>query len=117
MPVKNVNITQQSFSVQFQDLLVQTNGNISVDSAGSVLELAKRAGVDLYSYTGDQLTSITYADFEGVTNHTKSLTYVGDNLTEIQEIFDYDGNNYTYDVELFYSGNFVSSKTATLTVV
>ena len=54
------------------------------------------------SYTGGKLTSFTYTDFQGITNHTKTLTYTGDELTSTQEVFDYDAVTWTVDITLTY---------------
>jgi len=48
------------------------------------------------------LTSLTYTDFQGITNHTKTLTYTGDELTSTQEVFDYDAVTWTVDITLTY---------------
>jgi hypothetical protein len=68
------------------------------------------------SYDGNEISAIVYNDFEGITNHTKSFTFTGKNLTNTQEIFDYNSQNWTVDVTLGYSGKLWQSKSVTITI-
>ena len=116
MPIKNVSISQEVLSIQLSDLVVQTTGVVS-ETLGDVLELASRAGVSLYSYTGEQLTSITYSDFNGIASHSKTLSYTGEQLTSTSETFTYGGKSWQYDVSFMYTGEQLTSKSATLTII
>lgn len=116
MSVKSVEILNQSISVEVSNIVVQTDSTVSTDAAAAALELASRAGASAYAYTGGKLTSISYSNFRGVTAHSKTLTYTGDNLTASAEAFTYDGNNWLYELAFAYTGGNLSSKTATLTI-
>lgn len=69
------------------------------------------------TYTDDKLTTLTYSDFQGITNHTKTLTYTGDLLTSTQENFDYDGRTWTVDITLTYSSGVWQSKNINISKV
>ena len=69
------------------------------------------------TYTDDKLTTLTYSDFQGITNHTKTLTYTNDLLTSTQENFDYDGRTWTVDITLTYSSGVWQSKNINISKV
>tara|TARA_R110002020_G_scaffold213427_1_gene420225 strand:+ start:25381 stop:26208 length:828 start_codon:yes stop_codon:yes gene_type:complete len=69
------------------------------------------------TYTGDQLTLLTYDDFLGITNHTKELTYTGEELTSTQEIFLYEGTTWTVDITLTYSSGVWQTKNINISKV
>lgn len=116
MAIKDVTISQNAISVSLSNIVVQSIVDVSDSLIGSALELAKRAGVTSYIYTGDQLTSIAYADFEGVTGHSKTLTYSGDNISSTSESYAYENRDWTYNVSFTYTGNKLTAKSATLTI-
>ena len=69
------------------------------------------------TYQGNKLQTITYSDFQGITNHTKALTYSGNSLTDTQEIFTYSNKTWTIDVTLTYAAGVWQSKSITITKV
>lgn len=118
MPVKNIELIQQVMNVTVSDIIVQsTGGVITGETAGDILSRASRAGVSVYVYAGEQLTNITYEDFEDVTFHVKELNYTGKQLTSSTEVFTYDGKIWTYDLTFSYTGEQLTSKSATLTII
>lgn len=54
------------------------------------------------TYTGDKITLLTYDDFQDITNHTKTLAYTGDDLTQTVEGFVYDSKTWTVTIDLTY---------------
>ena len=52
----------------------------------------------------DELVGYTFQDGNGVTNHSRSLSYgpTGD-LTTVVDVFDYDGSRYTHTATLTYA--------------
>lgn len=115
MSVKDVVISQQSISVTLSDIVSQGQ-TVAAETIGDVLELASRAGVNLYDYTGEQLTRIDYTDFEGITNHTKTLTYNGVSLESVSELFTYNGDTWEYDTSFNYNDGKLASKVAALSI-
>jgi len=69
------------------------------------------------SYTDEKLTLLTYSDFQGITNHTKTLTYTVDELTSTQEVFDYDNRTWTVDITLTYLAGVWQSKNINISKV
>jgi hypothetical protein len=143
-PVVDVNIIQDARSAQLvltkadgseekNDFMLRVSGvngryarskinELSSDSSGgtlsedTILYLASIAP-STATYTDDKLTTLTYSDFQGITNHTKSLTYTGNELTATQEIFDYDGKTWTVDITLTYSSGVWQSKNINISKV
>ena len=68
------------------------------------------------TYSGSQLTTLTYSDYEGITNHSKTFTYTGSNLTSTSETFDYNGESWTIAVTLTYSSGKVQTKSTVITI-
>ena len=116
MSVKSVIISPQAISVEISNLVVQ-QGTVPSGTVEEVLALARISGVTAYNYTGDQLTTIDYANFKGITGHSKTLSYTGDQLTSLNEEFVYDAQTWTYDATLTYTGEQLASKAATLNIV
>ena len=101
----------------------RSGGFVSVGSSSSstvpedaILYLASIAP-STATYTGDKITLLTYDAFQNITNHTKTLSYTGDELTSTQEIFDYNGQTWTVDITLAYSAGVWQSKSITINKV
>lgn len=106
-----------------QGMRGRSGGFVSVGSSSSstvpedaILYLASIAP-STATYTGDKITLLTYDSFQKITNHTKTLSYTGDELTSTQEIFDYNGQTWTVDITLTYSAGIWQSKSITINKV
>lgn len=75
-----------------------------------VIHLASTAGAS-FVYIGNVLDRIDYLDYDGVTSHTKQLTYTSGNLTKTTEIFTYESQVWTVVIDFTYTGDTLTSKT------
>ena len=92
------------------------NSNNTGEGEGSILYMASIAP-STATYTVDKITLLTYGDFQGITGHTKSLTYTGSELTSTEEVFEYKSQTWTVDVGLIYSAGVWQSKTISISKV
>lgn len=76
-----------------------------------VLQLAREANITDMVYTVNNLTSVTYADYKGVTSHTKTLSYTLNNLTQTIEAFSYRSESWTVTTDFGYVGNDLDTRT------
>ena len=75
-----------------------------------VLGIASKAG-GAFTYISGALDLITYADNDGITSHTKQLTYTTGKLTQTTEIFTYESQVWTVVIDFTYTGDTLTAKT------
>jgi hypothetical protein len=77
-----------------------------------VLYLASIAPIT--SVVGSPPTSVSYSDFNNITNHTKEITYTSGLPTTVVEEFDYAGETWTVTKVITYNAGVPASTTLTV---
>lgn len=79
-----------------------------------VLYLADESPASSYAYTDGSLTSVSYSNYSGITNHTKDITYTSGNISQIVRTFTYDGQTWVVTTDLTYSNDLIATKSITI---
>ena len=74
-----------------------------------IVDLANSSNAS-FSYTGSQLSTITYNDTAVITSNSKSFTYTGSQLDLIVHTFNYDGQSWTVTTTLSYTSGSLTGK-------
>ena len=110
------------------DSAIQPNDNISelVNDANYLvstdIQIIQNVGdtTKVFSKTGDLVTGIAYSDKAGATNHTKTFVWTtvsGSNAVDsIVEVFDYEGQTWTYTKAFTYPTSDAGAPTITPTL-
>ena len=96
-------------------IIGQSNG-ASTASDSSIIDEANFYDAS-YSYTGTQLTLITFVDTARITGNTKTLSYTGTQLTQTVQVFTYESQVWTVTSSFVYTGTQLSSKTVNVVKV
>ncbi len=71
-----------------------------------IIETASQASISNITRDGDGIQLVTYADYKGVTNHTKTISRDGNGAAHIiTEVFNYDGETWTITSTLGRNGS------------
>lgn len=74
-----------------------------------IIDLANSSNAT-YSYTGSQLSTITYSNTAVITSNSKVFTYTGSQLDSIVHTFNYDGQLWTVTTTLSYTSGSLTGK-------
>ena len=79
-----------------------------------ILYLADESPASAYTYTDGDLTSVSYSDYSGITNHTKAITYTSGNISQIVRTFTYDGQTGLVTTDLTYTNDLIATQSITI---
>ncbi len=82
----------------------------------SIIELATKPDSTL-GYTGDLLTSVTYADTADFTSNSQALSYTLSKLTQVVHTFTFESEDWTFTQDLTYTGDKLTGIDVTINIV
>ena len=82
----------------------------------SIIALATKPDSTL-AYTGDLLTSVTYADTADFTINSQALSYTLSKLTQVIHTFTFESQAWTFTQDLTYTGDKLTGIDVTINIV
>lgn len=90
------------------DLQAILDGKLEEQDA-YIINLANSSNAT-YSYTGSQLSTVTYSNTAVISSNSKAFTYTGTQLDSIVHTFNYDGQSWTVTTTLSYISGSLTGK-------
>jgi len=87
------------------------NGYTNTKLVLYIASLAERSSI-----VGSPPTSIIYSDYEGITAHSKAVTYTSGQPTLVVETFEYNGDTWTTTKTITYSSGVPTNTTFDVTI-
>lgn len=86
------------------------SGEGSELTISELLAKADLAGTASFGYTNGDLTSISYSDYDGITNNSKTLSYLNGSLDQVQHSFVYSSVTWTITKSFTYTNGVLTGK-------